>query len=101
MEFEEFVERVVQRYGGKVTVVLFGSRARGDHWPSSDYDVAVILPSVDDPVEEAAEIYHLKRGFPADIVVLTPKDLENSVIRQMLKDRKVLYDGLKLFQGRG
>ncbi|MFN3805174.1 MAG: hypothetical protein ACK4SY_08965 [Pyrobaculum sp.] len=31
--FEEFVRRVVEHYGGRVTVVLFGSRARGATGP--------------------------------------------------------------------
>ena len=31
-------------YGDRLErVVLYGSRARGDHWPDSDYDVAVFI----------------------------------------------------------
>ena len=33
-----------ERYGSRLArVVLYGSRARGDHGPESDYDVAVFL----------------------------------------------------------
>ena len=39
-----------------VRVVLFGSRARGDAEPDSDYDVAVSLRDVSD---RAAELYRL------------------------------------------
>jgi len=40
----QFREALRQRYGARVErVVLFGSRARGDHGPESDYDVAVFL----------------------------------------------------------
>lgn len=36
-------------YGPRLErVVLFGSRARGDAWPDSDYDVAVFLVGVED-----------------------------------------------------
>lgn len=36
-------------YGDRVErVVLFGSRARGDHRPDSDHDVAVFLRGFDD-----------------------------------------------------
>lgn len=40
-------------YGGRIErVVLFGSRARGDAEPDSDYDVAVFLRDLTDrPVE--------------------------------------------------
>lgn len=41
-------------YGDRLdSVVLFGSRARGDARPDSDYDVAVFLRGLDDPRLEA------------------------------------------------
>jgi hypothetical protein len=91
------VERVVRHYNGRVSVVLFGSRARGDHWPSSDYDVLVVLERVDDEAEEASKLYSMKRGFSADIIVVTPDKLQLGDVKEMLKHRKVLYDGLGLF----
>ena len=46
-----FRKRMAQRYGGRLRgVVLFGSRARGDHRADSDADVAVFLDPVADPV---------------------------------------------------
>ena len=46
-----FRSRLEQRYGaGLRGLVLFGSRARGDHRDDSDADVAVFLESVADPV---------------------------------------------------
>lgn len=39
-----FAQDVVRRYGSAVSGIhLFGSRARGDHSPESDADVAVVL----------------------------------------------------------
>ena len=36
-------------YGDRLNrVVLFGSRARGDHYPDSDYDIAVFLNDFSD-----------------------------------------------------
>ena len=98
MEFERFVERVVRHYNGRVSVVLFGSRARGDSWPSSDYDVLVVLEKVEDEAEEASKLYSMKRGFSADIIVVTPDKLQLGDVKDMLKHRKVLYDGLGLFE---
>jgi uncharacterized protein len=43
------VEAVRAHYGDRVeSIVLFGSRARGDHGPESDYDIAVFLRDLDD-----------------------------------------------------
>ena len=48
---ETFRIRILNRFGGRLRgLVLFGSRARGDHRPDSDADVAVFLEAVDDPV---------------------------------------------------
>ncbi|MBB5254836.1 nucleotidyltransferase domain-containing protein [Sulfurisphaera ohwakuensis] len=43
MSFDEFIKRVMEYYNGNVSIVLFGSRARGDYWESSDYDIMVFL----------------------------------------------------------
>jgi len=98
MQFEEFINKIISYYHGKVSIVLFGSRARGDFWPSSDYDIIVILEKVDDEIEEASKLYSMKRGFSADIIVITPDKLNNKIIETMLKYKKVLYDGLGVFK---
>ena len=44
-------------YGSRIErVVLFGSRARGDARPDSDYDVAVFLRNLDNFGQEAGRI---------------------------------------------
>ncbi|MDT7901833.1 MAG: nucleotidyltransferase domain-containing protein [Acidianus sp.] len=95
---ENFVEKVKEKYEGKVTIVLFGSRARGDYWPSSDYDLMIFLERVEDKTKEAYEIYKLKRGFSADIIVLSKDELKDKIVEKMLEDKIVIYDGLGLFR---
>jgi predicted nucleotidyltransferase len=47
-------------YGPRLRrVVLFGSRARGDHLPDSDYDLAVFLDRVDDWWEETQRLVNI------------------------------------------
>ncbi|MEM2047720.1 MAG: nucleotidyltransferase domain-containing protein [Candidatus Jordarchaeales archaeon] len=102
LEAESFLRAlldvIIEAYSGKVTVILFGGRARGTSSDSGDFDVMVILKSVVDPIEEAVKIRRKLHGkrFPLDIVVVERKDLESLLIRKMLEHHKILYDGLKL-----
>lgn len=99
--FQDLIKKIVELYSGEVTLVLFGSRARGDHWPSSDYDIMVFLSEVNDPAREATRILSLKRGtkLSLDVVVKEKGELNDPITRKMLKDRVVLFDGLRLFSG--
>ncbi|AEM39111.1 DNA polymerase beta domain protein region [Pyrolobus fumarii 1A] len=91
-----FVERVRERHP-RSAILLFGSRARGDNLPYSDYDVAVILERVEDRLREAEELAKLKPSrLPLDLVVLELDDLRDPLIAKMLTPCKVLYDGLGL-----
>ena len=40
---DSFLRRIVSVRGNVVELYLYGSRARGDHRPDSDYDVFVVL----------------------------------------------------------
>ena len=54
-------------YGGKIErVVLFGSRARGDARPTSDYDVAVFLKDPDDLWEKLGRPSHITTAILDD-----------------------------------
>jgi predicted nucleotidyltransferase len=49
----KFRDALTEMYGDRIErVVLYGSRARGDARPDSDYDVAVFLRDMDDRFKE-------------------------------------------------
>jgi predicted nucleotidyltransferase len=54
-------------YGNRLDrVVLFGSRARGDARPDSDYDVAVFLNEPDELWDELGKLSHITTGILVD-----------------------------------
>ncbi len=97
--FDNYVRALVELFSGGVTLVLFGSRAEGTHKESSDFDLAVILPLVTDPLELTCKLYQLRpRGLPVDLLVLNVSELEDPIVKKMLAKSTVIYDGLKLFK---
>jgi len=59
-----FRDAVRKLYGPALDrVVLFGSRARGDAAPDSDYDVAVFLKGVDNLMPEFDQLADLRVQF--------------------------------------
>ena len=60
-------------------IVLFGSRARGDQRPDSDYDLLVVLDDVDDRRAARLEVRRLLDDLPiSKDVIVAVADIENS-----------------------
>jgi len=77
---EAFASSVRRRYGPRlVGLLLFGSRARGDHTPESDADVAVILN--DDDFDFWREKMTLA-DLSYDVVVTSGVDIQGWPIRR-------------------
>ncbi len=67
------------KYGARLrSLYLFGSRARGDHRPDSDIDIAVFLDETADPLGEQFEL--IERGY--DIVLDTGVNIQPWVFAQ-------------------
>jgi predicted nucleotidyltransferase len=72
----EVIDEIRSRLGRaappRSRVVLFGSHARGDAEDGSDFDVLVIEPEIDDPIDEAVRLRRELRGLgaPIDVVVV-------------------------------
>jgi predicted nucleotidyltransferase len=81
-------------------VVMFGSRARGDHRSDSDLDLMVVMESELPPRERAVRIDELfpHRLWAMDILVYTPEEAEqqrqsrNSLVFTAEREGKVLYE---------
>lgn len=93
------VERIVQRFH-PLRVILFGSHARGSAMGTSDIDLLIVLPEVNDRRRAAVDMRRELGDLAAakDIVVTTPDeitrrgDLVGSVLRPALREGKTLYE---------
>ncbi len=96
------VERIVSALRPE-KIILFGSYAHGNPTPDSDVDLLVILELQGDYKKKYRAISELlyPRQFPVDIILRTPKEIEEALrggkdnsffIREILEKGKVLYD---------
>ena len=79
------IQRIGQNYAIK-RIVLFGSRARGDHKPASDIDLAVyILPEFESRGRMSSEFDDLNTLLKIDVVYInghTDPDLLKNIERE-------------------
>jgi HEPN domain-containing protein/predicted nucleotidyltransferase len=70
---------IVERFAPE-RIVLFGSRARGDHQPESDYDLIVVLDTSLGEDERDRQIHDAlpDGGHHVDVIVYTPAEFEES-----------------------
>lgn len=96
---EEIIQRIT-RYFHPLRIILFGSWARGDARPDSDYDLLVILPEVAHKRQLAIQIGNTLSDLPVskDIVVTTPAEIAarggmvGDILRPALREGKVVYE---------
>lgn len=86
---------------GAEEVWLFGSRARGDHHPDSDWDLLAILP--DDAPEEALDpvrVWQVRRrsGLNADLLVVTRSDFLDAQDSMTTLSAIVAREGVRIDQ---
>ncbi len=96
-KFKQFVEYVKSTYDSDVTLVLFGSRARGDYNMLSDYDTLILCSD---------EVYaRLRRLKPTGVQLfhINPDKLDeavalfNTILVDAVVEGVLLHDGLNLW----
>jgi predicted nucleotidyltransferase len=94
---DEIVRRIVE-VAEPEKIILFGSAARGELGPDSDIDLLVVKPDVHRRrLTQAIYMGLVGVGQAVDVVVVTPKDIEQYkdafalVIEPALREGKVVY----------
>lgn len=96
----EAVQRLVDALRPE-QIYLFGSRARGDHQPDSDYDLMVIVAESDMPPHHRAQLAHRALHgvrISKDLLVWTRAEFERyapvvaSLPATVLREGRLLYD---------
>lgn len=95
---EDLVNRIVETVH-PLKIVLFGSAARDELKPSSDVDLLVVMPDGVHRRRTAQELYQKIRGVdvPFDLVVATPRDLEEHKDNPGLIYRTILEEGKEVY----
>ena len=82
-------------------IILFGSRARGEAKPNSDYDLLVIKSGLKSERKATQDLYEfLDVKADIDLIVKTPESIEKSkqrivsVVKEAIKEGKVIYEGI-------
>ena len=98
-ELNEIVERLRRAYDPE-RIYLFGSRARGDAGPDSDYDLLVVVASSTLPgYKRDQEAFRALRGVGAakDVIVLTADEFRRKASVVCSLPATVLREGTLLY----
>jgi uncharacterized protein len=95
---DEIVRRIVE-VADPDRIILFGSRARGDARPDSDYDILVIGPIGDGPGHRSTPLYSALGGVPVgcDILWESPEEVEHwqgarsHVLARAMREGRAVY----------
>jgi predicted nucleotidyltransferase len=102
---EELADQIVRRIRSVAVpekIVLFGSRARGDHRPDSDVDLLIVqksnLPRHRRSIPIRAALSGLPIEVDLEIVMYTPAEIEEwsrvprAFVTTALREGRVLYE---------
>jgi len=99
---DELVRRIVDIVE-PVSIVLFGSAARGEMGANSDIDVMVVMPDGTHRRRTAQELYRSLWGFGfgKDIVVVTEGDVQKERNNPYLVIKAALDEGREVYRAAG
>ncbi len=88
---KEIVRPVAERYGVE-RVSLFGSRARGEERPDSDYDFLVSCPNIRSLFKLGGLLNSLEDALTASVDIVTEDSNDQEFVQDIRQDAVVLYE---------
>ena len=103
MSCEGLLDEMVRRIRQAVQpekIVLFGSRARGDAHPQSDFDFLIIQHSDQPRYRRSGPVYSALADIPAEVevIVYTPQEVQEwrnvprAFVTTAIREGRVLYE---------
>ncbi len=90
-------DRIIHDFN-PVSIILFGSMARGDHNKYSDIDIMVVMPESANTRVAGRTIYDVHNGLgDVDMIVTTPSILEAKSQLRGSAQRMALLEGVELY----
>ncbi len=101
MNTPEEVAKAIKKHYPDALILLFGSRARGNHLKTSDIDLIVVsnkfkqTPFVERPTQVLKALYKEGIVAPIDLLCYTPQEFDKKkqeigIVREALKTAKTL-----------
>ena len=98
-EVEEFTFEELCRIVGAIAaeygilrVYLFGSRARGDNRPDSDYDFCILAPEGMGLFEMGGFYGRLEEALGTGVDIVSERAMSKELERDVLRGRRLLYE---------
>ncbi|MHA1721376.1 MAG: nucleotidyltransferase domain-containing protein [Promethearchaeota archaeon] len=79
-EYQEIFKSMIQELRNRVNLIafiIFGSRARGDYLPYSDFDVLIVADFKEKYISRGEWIVQIAPDVAIDIFTYTPNEFEN------------------------
>lgn len=92
------IQRIAGQYKAIQKVVLFGSRARQDHEPQSDYDIAIFAPALTgrEQVLFRNELECIDTFHKIDVVFIEKRHKGSELYHHILRDGVILMDKFQI-----
>ena len=104
MSDNSIINNIINAILGVITpdkIILFGSRARGDARPDSDYDILVIASKIEDELKTERQLYRALLNFNdpvgVDIIVKNPENIDKSINMVVSVVKKALNEGIVIY----
>ena len=96
LTFEELCKLVepIARKHGMIRLYLFGSRARNESHPNSDYDFCLVAPKEYGLMKIGSFLYDLQEALKEKVDIICEEDMQTKpdLMEKVLRDRRIVFE---------